>query len=333
MTTARVGDDAGSEERAYEHWFAETPEHSPATWTFEGASGLARLSGPTMMTAPEPSRFRARLVRVQLDHVALESFAAGAHRSERDAGHLADPARATYTFVLVAEGVLHVECGPASFDVDAGRCMLLDSRTPLTWWSEGDVRLLRSIVGAHHIPIGLRHRGLATSGPLQRTPLVDAFIAFVSNVLRSAAVGRPVAGSHTTRAVADLHTAILAEAQDASPEPPREPGLRSRIEDHIERHLDDPELGPASIAQAMGVSLRHVHGTFNEDDRTIARYIRERRLAAVAAALRTTEHLPPVEHLAHRFGFNRADAMQRAFRHRLGMSISEFHRRGHRDLH
>jgi AraC-like DNA-binding protein len=141
-----------------------------------------------------------------------------------------------------------------------------------------------------------------------------------------------VTGTHTTRAVADLHTAILAEAQDGGAAPSRGAGLRSRIEDHIDRHLDDPELGPVTIARALGVSLRHVHGTFNEEDRTVARYIRERRLESVAAVLRTTERVPPIEHLAQRFGFSRADAMQRAFRHHHGMSVTEFHRRGHRDL-
>jgi hypothetical protein len=149
----------------YDAWFSETPRTAPETWTFEGRAGLERLGGPTSMSAPDPDGFRARLVRVQLDHVALESLALGPHRSERDAAHVADSSRATFTFVLVAEGTVRVESRLASFDVPAGQCVLLDSRTPVTVSADGDVRMLRSVVGAHHIPIGLRHTGVPLTGP------------------------------------------------------------------------------------------------------------------------------------------------------------------------
>jgi AraC-like DNA-binding protein len=144
--------------------------------------------------------------------------------------------------------------------------------------------------------------------------------------------GRPAEGIHLVRAVADLQVALLAETQDAAARRPEETTVRHRIEDHIDRHLADPDLGPLTIAAALGISVRHAHGSFNEDDRTIGRTIRERRLRAVATELQVARELPDAEDLSARFGFASATALQRAFRAQYGMSIAAYHREGHRQL-
>lgn len=323
--------DVAGDER-YDPWFAEDDPGAAWTWLFEGEDGLRRLGGPARWSAPDPGAFRGRLVRVQLDHVALEAFRATPHGFVRRADEVADSAKDLLTFVLVTEGQLHVETDDGPFDLAAGRAIIADSRRGLGYTASGDVRMLRAMVGVERIPAGLRRSGVGLMAPLPRTALVDAFATFVSHVLRAAAGGAAVRGVHLTRAVADLLTEVLAEAQESLRGPDRGAELRDRIEQHIERHLAEPDLGPASVAEALGISLRHAHGTFNEDGRTIGRFIRERRIGAVSAELRSGRALPSDEYLADRFGFSSVATLRRAFRTEHGMSTEAYHRRGHREF-
>jgi AraC-like DNA-binding protein len=313
-------------------WSTEVGDGEPATWLFEGDDGLERLSGPASFSAPTSSAFRAKLTRVQLDHVALEAFGATPHRYERTEAHIREHGTPILTFVHVADGGIRVEAAHSTFEVESGGCVIVDSREPLAYTADSDVRMLRTMVGIEHIPPRLQQRGTSLRGPLPRTVLVDSSIAFVSSILRASAAGRRAEGVHLIRAVADLQVALLAEAQDTASHPPGETTLRHRIEDYIDRHLADPDLGPMSIAAALGISVRHAHGTFNDDEQTIGRAIRERRLTAVATELQVTREPFDADDLSARYGFVNAAALQRAFRARYGSSMSDYHRAGHRQL-
>jgi AraC-like DNA-binding protein len=313
-------------------WSTDVGLGLPTTWLFEGADGIARLDGPASFSAPDPAVFRAKLTRVQLDHVALEAFGATPHRYERTDGHVRQYPTPILTFVLVAEGRIRVETDGSAFDLESGECVIVDSRVPVSYSARTEVRMMRTVVGIEHIPRGLQRRGIRLTGPMERTALVDAYIAFVSSILRATAAGRPAEGVHLVRAVADLQVAVLAETQEATSRAEGLPTMRHRIEDHIDRHLADPDLGPLTIASALGISVRHAHGSFNEDEHTIARVIRERRLTAVATELQVVRETPDPEDLAIRYGFSGGASLQRAFRARYGVSLAAYHRDGHRQL-
>ena len=313
-------------------WATDATAGEPITWLFAGEDGLSRLSGPGDYSAAEHTAFRARLTRVQLDHVALEAFRATPHRFERRDQHLRDHPTPILAFILLAEGRMQVEARSGAFQLCSGECIVVDSRDELAYSASSEIRLLRALVGTEHIPGSLQRRGEGLAGPMERTALVDSFIAFVTSILRAAASGKEAQGIHLVRAVADLQNAVLAEAQEAASREPGSAPLQHRIEDHIDRHLADTELGPHSIAAALGISVRHAHGTFNEDDRTISRVIRERRLSGVATELQVARELPNAEDLTARYGFKDAQALQRAFRARYGMSLKDYHHEGHRRL-
>ncbi|TDS80001.1 hypothetical protein CLV52_0549 [Amnibacterium kyonggiense] len=98
----RASDD-GPDLRRLRPWLFESGVESPFTWAFEGAGGLERLTDGASWTVDDPASFSARLVRVQLDHVALEVLAATPHRYTRARTPAADPSVALFSFVLVAE--------------------------------------------------------------------------------------------------------------------------------------------------------------------------------------------------------------------------------------
>lgn len=139
-------------------------------------------------------------------------------------------------------------------------------------------------------------------------------------------------GPQLIRAVSELHSVVLAEAQHLIDEPTGSAALRVRMEEHIDTHLSDPDLNPETVAAAVGISLRHAHNVFNDGERTISRFIRERRTEAVAFFLRTSARRLPSAELAANHGFVSTDSMSRAFRDRFGMSPSEYRAGGHRTL-
>lgn len=303
-----------------------------ATWLFEGADGLSRVSGPHLFTASPPEAFRARLTRVQLDHVALDAFGVSAHRSRRGQEEIERFPTPLLTFVFMSEGHFDVELTGTTFRLRSGQFIVVDSRDPIRYSTDVAVRLLMASIGVEHVPPYLQERGMTMPGPLGRTPLTDSFLAFASAMLRSAANGRPARGAELVQATADLLNAVLAEAQNATQEPTGPAGLRYRIEEHIEAHLTDTDLSPGTIAGALGISVRHAHSVFNVGERTIGRHIRDRRIARIALTLRTSPSTPGLSDLATRFAFSSTEAMSRAFRSQIGMSPSEYRASSHRSL-
>lgn len=310
-------------------WSGRFDDGSSATWSFTGQDGLDRLSGSTSFSAPDPGSFRARLLQVRLDHVVLEAFAATPHTAFRSAEHTAGLPTPVLLFTLLAEGRMTIHAGEQSFALQAGQFVVTDSRHPLRYSADTDIRLLRTMIGVDHVPAALQRRGTVVPEPLDRTPLAEGFAALISSLLRTAAEGRLTRSAHMVKAVAEMQSAVLAEAQDTV-DRPASSALRDRIEDHIDAHLADPDLGPRAVAEALGISLRHAHGTFGQDGMTIGRFIRERRVESVAIELRGANRMPAPADLAARHGFRSVGAMDRAFKAEQGVSVRDYQRDGYR---
>ena len=313
-------------------WADDFGAAAAETWVFEGWDGLGRLTGPQTISAPDPEEFRARLTRVQLDHVALEHFAATAHSLERGAAEIAAYPTPLLTVIHLLDGVLDLRLAQVRFRVNSGQSIVIDSRRPVSASSSGPVSALRSVVGVEHVPAALQTEDATVAGPLPHTALLTSFTAFVGTVLRSTRQDQHPHGPQLIAAIAQLQTAVLAEAQDAVQVPRGAAGLRYRIEEHIQQHHTDPRLDVAAIARAVDVSVRHAHGVFNQGDRTIAAVLRDRRVATAAEMLRSAEGAVNLADLAAQAGFSDRDTFSRAFKHRYGMTPTDYHRGGHRNL-
>jgi acetamidase/formamidase/AraC-like DNA-binding protein len=98
-----------------------------------------------------------------------------------------------------------------------------------------------------------------------------------------------------------------------------------RICQTIERRLDDPELAPARVAQAEGISERYLQKLFEGVGDNFTRYVRERRLQRAWADLSNpAEAHRSISEIAYRYGFGDSAHFSRTFRHRFGLSPREF---------
>ncbi|WP_319458736.1 helix-turn-helix domain-containing protein [Micromonospora sp. RTP1Z1] len=136
------------------------------------------------------------------------------------------------------------------------------------------------------------------------------------------------------RVALDLIAGTLARRLDVERDLPvetRVTGLRAGVEAFVRRHLTDPDLTPAAVAEAHHLSLRSLHRLFEGTDTTVAALIRTGRLARCRRDL-TDPRLGQltVRQVAARCGFREPAHFSRAFRAAYGLSPREHRERGGR---
>nr|WP_309302193.1 helix-turn-helix domain-containing protein [Streptomyces sp. NBRC 110611] len=171
------------------------------------------------------------------------------------------------------------------------------------------------------LPCGLAGRivGAAVSG---REGMGALLAGFLTQLVADPAAYRPADRPRLATLVTDLVAALFAHILEAgdclSPETHRR-ALTLRIKSFIRSHLHDPQLTPATIAAAHHISTSYLHRLFEDEDATVAAWIRRLRLEAARRdladpALRAT----PIHAIAARWGFPRAADFSRTHRAAYG---------------
>jgi AraC family transcriptional regulator, positive regulator of tynA and feaB len=98
--------------------------------------------------------------------------------------------------------------------------------------------------------------------------------------------------------------------------------MRAEIARYVRTHLQDPALGPASIARAYAMSVRALHALFQDVDASVAGLVRSERLARCLEDLQHPRG-GSVTDIAFRWGFCDAAHFSRVFKRRFGSTPSE----------
>jgi AraC family transcriptional regulator, positive regulator of tynA and feaB len=101
--------------------------------------------------------------------------------------------------------------------------------------------------------------------------------------------------------------------------------LRPRIHRFIDDHLSDPALGPAEIAAAADISVRHLHRLFSYGSNTLGDCIRTRRLERCRNDLANPQlRSKTITEIAFAWGFSDSAHFSRTFRRQFGVSPRAF---------
>ncbi|MGV9451747.1 AraC family transcriptional regulator [Streptomyces sp. NPDC003635] len=101
--------------------------------------------------------------------------------------------------------------------------------------------------------------------------------------------------------------------------------LVRRVRAHVDAHLWDRRLTPASVAAAQHISVRYLHRLFEGQGSTIGRWIQHRRLEEARRELARPGRADlTVSAVARRWGFASATHFSRSFRAAYGMSPSDW---------
>jgi AraC family transcriptional activator of tynA and feaB len=98
--------------------------------------------------------------------------------------------------------------------------------------------------------------------------------------------------------------------------------MRAEIARYVRSHLQDPQLGPATVARAYAMSVRTLHALFEDVDESVAALIRTERLARCLEDLRRPNG-GSVTDIAFRWGFCDAAHFSRVFKRECGATPSE----------
>jgi AraC-like DNA-binding protein len=127
-------------------------------------------------------------------------------------------------------------------------------------------------------------------------------------------------GEATVAAYFRILSACMGESKPDPQDAKHSDMAWARIASYIETHLPEADLGPAKIASAMGISVRHVHRVFSSKGCTIADWIRDRRLRQCHSDLsdpRLTQK--SITDIAFFWGFNDSAHFSRSFKQLYGI--------------
>lgn len=304
------------------------PEHRLEQWREITSKALM----PTECVS-DVSDFLADLNMLELGSTQIASIRLPKIRSVRSAKQikvsdpeqfqLAVPVRGSYRFRQAGR---ETQLGP-------GDLMLYDSSRPFdswTWPSESDQ--------CHMIVVQFPRRLLPVS-PDKLNPLVAVrsvgdsgmgavISSYIRNLTHHQVQLRPTDASRLGGVTLDLFSAWCAIVMDnygPLPLEARERALRASIHSFIEQHLAEPDLSPDVVAAAHHISTRYLHRLFCEEDKTVAAWIRQRRLERCRRDLSDPAlRARPVHAIAGRWGFNNKSHFSRLFRATYGFSPTEF---------
>ncbi|MFR9806397.1 helix-turn-helix domain-containing protein [Pseudonocardia sp. RS010] len=215
---------------------------------------------------------------------------------------------------LVRAGVVQLDQDGREARVAPGSFVVYDTTRPFRWTMAGDWRMDVFTWPRDAVPVDPRRLPALTALPVREGASALVAKAALTELIRTG----PVAGAEGRLLADRVAELVLAAVGLHAPS-----DLLRQVLDFIELRLDDPTLCPAVIARACHLSLRSLHRLFADHPRSLARWIRYRRLERARAEL-TAFPERPIAVLAARYCFSEPTVFARAFRDEYGCSPRDF---------
>jgi AraC-like DNA-binding protein len=230
---------------------------------------------------------------------------------------------------VVAQGEVVIEQLGRQAHLHAGDYALVDFCHPSHWTNRWSTRVVSIAFPRKLLPLRTDDvTKLAAVG----FSADDAPGALFSSAARQ--LGRhfdtfdPTSAVRVSTATLDLITVALAGRVDRGGDLPsavRQRALVLRMRTFIEDQLADPDLTPATIADAHHVSIRYLYKLFEGEQASVAGIIKERRLERCRRDLLDPSLRDmPVSAIAARWGLPNPTHFSRAFRAAYGVSPVEY---------
>jgi AraC-like DNA-binding protein len=306
---------------------------------FRGAPGLAAMGAavgealvPQRLQPRDPHAFAASVTSVDLGAVRLVRATAPALRSVRPRSAPTGPATGPdgALFLLLGGGARgEIAADGAVSPVDRDHVVLVPGDAGFEVTYPGRLDVLFVTLDADRAA----RLGLAATGPVRGLALPPAGRALLRPALDAVLAGAAAAGTAPDPGLrpglADVVEGALAAAVGplvpaVAPDPAA--ALRAAALRLVDRHLDDPDLGPGWLAARLHVSPSTLHRAFRGGE-SVAAAVRRRRVEAVARALTGPRPGPGIAELAARYGFAGGSHLATAFRARFGTSPAEYRAR------
>jgi AraC-like DNA-binding protein len=271
--------------------------------------------------------FRGRIEARRFGGIDLVTLSCEGHRVSRSAEDIARAATDTYYLYRQGAGNAWFRQRNVELVAETGDMVVADPNIPFVTGSAADFdfRIWR-IARRSLDPL------LAAAGDVPMTMLArrDGIGALTSSYLWTLTQNLDRIDPRAEAGVVQNLVRLVALAMGTTPDQ-REAGRDAvrqakyqQALQYIDRHLSEPDLAPARIAVAIGVSLRKLHLLFEPKAMSVARWIQHRRLQEIHALLTgAAGDERSITDLAFAWGFNDLSTFYRAFRAAYGAHPGE----------
>jgi AraC-like DNA-binding protein len=299
--------------------------------------GSETLSEMTVSPLDGNVRFCATMRRRNLGDlgfVMVESSPALAKSNAPEAGCWSGDGSDHLIMTIADRGTSRLSQGNWQADLQVGDIVLRDLARP--WESYSDtgmglilIKIPYSLVARHHAdPERLVGQRLIASDPR---------VLFASTVIRASRDALQLAPQadwhdHLSDVIAGVFRLICHDdfGADVVTDAASSFKVRRAATSFIARNLQDPELSVGTVAQAVGVTTRHLQRAFMDIGQTPRQYILDQRLQEAARLL--SRNVGPqcdrIIDICSSLGFNDASHFSRAFAQKFGCS-PKFYRANH----
>ncbi|WP_369696694.1 helix-turn-helix domain-containing protein [Streptomyces sp. XD-27] len=293
-------------------------------WSEHVTSYQARMG----YSYPRTDDFHAGTIRQCTDTYQLVKFWSDTIKYTRTAGQVRHHPDEDYRLVLPLAGELVMRQDDQEIRLMPETGFLLTFATPFEALHDASTRTLIMSIPAQEV-----------NGRLNRSSPIATGLDLTTGLGR--VVGDMLTGLHKERdtltggqfdAVSDKLVELLCMLA-AGDDRPTAPGHLTEVETvvrrYIREHAADPDMTGATLAQALGWSLRQVQLALQHGGTTPRELIREERLQLVRDRLRAPayRHMTITE-LAYASGFSSSSALSTAFRQRFGVCPREMRHGG-----
>jgi AraC-like DNA-binding protein len=273
----------------------------------------------------EPTRrldFAAALAAGSLEEIKVFRCDTSAMSVLHSYRHVADLASDELILCRLLAGVVGFEHAGNDVILQPGDMTLLDPQLPYHGRFNQDTSLLVFKVPRARLESRVG-QGRSVAGHLMRRDVGEFGLVSDFLSLLPMHTGRLVSSAPTVaEQTLDLMALALAQARGTTTTDVS--GARfvvlMRLRAAIERRLSDPELDPATVAAAAGVSVRYANAVLAEEGTSLARLIRHSRLERCRLALGDPGHQHrSIQDIAYHWGFADMTHFGRAFRAAYGV--------------
>jgi AraC family transcriptional activator of tynA and feaB len=314
---------------------APTPAiRQPERWRAAGADTAHRLDSwadiladthlafEVHATHRTPSDFRGAVTRRAIGDLMLVDCAASPFLGHRGRAVMNPAQEDILGFQFVGRGIETVHEGSRTLAVTAGDVVLWDGHQPT------DVEIVeafhkRTLIVPRERVLAVcpRLAELRALPPLSGSGPARLLVRYMHALVLEQPRLEAAAGVAAANAALELLRAAVEPAVPTSRAATRE-AMRAEIRRYVRNHLQDPAVGPASIARAYAMSVRALHALFEDVDESVAGLVRAERLARCLEDLQRANG-GSVTDIAFRWGFCDAAHFSRVFKRAFGVTPSD----------
>lgn len=282
--------------------------------------------GAMSITTPVED-FHADVSLAHVGDIHLFDMHTHPHTVDRNASFIKPTDPPTYKLSLQIEGKSSLTQYDREALLEPGMLAIYNSHVPYVLHYPGTQRSLIMQFPAEYVLVPPSAMKRITALPITKDDRLGkvAIPLFEQLAINFEVLEGPHAGS-LLRSAIDMLIAVFSE--ELSSDGPPISDVVERAAEFIDKNLSDPDLGPTTVADALFISVRHLHSQFAAAGQSVGNYIKQARLERIRRDLANPNTADvSVREISERYGILTASHLSRVFKAEYGETPREFRNR------